>query len=976
MLLTRLNEHISSTDSCRLAVWGLGGCGKTALALETAYHTRRTQPKRVVFWVPAVSQTSFDQAFREIGEQLRIPNITDSRSNVKQLVKARLSDESLGPWLLIIDNADDPDILYSPLDGRTGVERLIDDLPYSRKGSIIITTRTSHIAVELAEHNVIELGRLNETEAKELVRTRLLPKHQHQVGNTTTVKEFLSMLEYFALAIVQAVAYINKGHSNLAKYIRLFKTSERDASQLLSREFSDQGRPSGTQNPVATTWYISFEQARRQNALAAEYLSFMACTANTDIPASMLPTTESELDQEDAIGLLKAYGFITQRQHQSEEVREGEEEGDQIEAFDIHPLVHLATRTWLKAQKKWDSCIVKTVERMRELVPFGDMKTRRTWTPFLPHATHVCDLAKPDHAESRADLIYRVARCHYALGQYRVAEQGFRELLAYEESTLGEKHPNTLDTLNWIGESLRESGYYRQAEQMHRRTLALREEILGKEDLDTLTSMNDLAITLEKQGKYVEAEQMHRQGMLLREAIYGKKHIVTLTSMHNLAVSLNSQSKSAEAEQMLRKTVELREKVIGKDHPDTLKSIGFLASTLKEQKKCQEAEEMYRKTLDLSKRVLGVEHPVTLVRMNNLAETLSDQGKYQEAEEMHRRTLHLTEKLLGVEHSDTLVSMSNLAGTLSDQAKYQEAEEMHRRAIGLTEKVLGVEHSDTLISMSHLARTLSAQGRYQEAEEMHRKILGLREKVFGIDHLDTLISMSHLAGTLSAQGRYQEAEEMHRRVLGLKEKALGMEHTDTLQSSWWVGFVLQEQGRYEEALPFYERTCEGFGRLLGADHEETQNCAEEYAYVRRMAAGGLSDSEDGSPSDEAYDSLGEQIGQANFDPGDLETRDYPQHDEAAQKEETEEEKQRQEEGGQHSESPNSQTLEGPDNIPEASPSMNEDEMQVCVKDDALIQKAIVERQGGADKRPPPPKAKPSGLKGLPLRGLKSNNQAL
>lgn len=95
-----------------MAIWGLGGCGKTALALEFAYRTRKQHPGRAVFWVPAISRESFEKAYRDIGTLLKIPGITDNMVDVKQLVRKTLSDEGSGEWLMIVDNADDVDILF------------------------------------------------------------------------------------------------------------------------------------------------------------------------------------------------------------------------------------------------------------------------------------------------------------------------------------------------------------------------------------------------------------------------------------------------------------------------------------------------------------------------------------------------------------------------------------------------------------------------------------------------------------------------------------------------------------------------------------------------------------------------------------------------------------------------------------------------------------------------------------------------
>lgn len=196
--------------------------------------------------MPAVDRESFEQAYRQIGILLRIPGIADDKADVNQLVKARLSDEGLGQWLMIVDNADDVSVLL-------GVDRLIDYIPHSRKGSIVFTTRTRVAAIKLAE-SVLALGKLEKAEAREILGKRLLQKHQYQLEDEEMTDEFLNVLAFLALAIVQAVAFINTNDIPLSDYVSLYRSSEEDATGLLSTEFEDRGRYQVTKNPIATTW--------------------------------------------------------------------------------------------------------------------------------------------------------------------------------------------------------------------------------------------------------------------------------------------------------------------------------------------------------------------------------------------------------------------------------------------------------------------------------------------------------------------------------------------------------------------------------------------------------------------------------------------------------------------------------------------------------------------------------------------------
>jgi hypothetical protein len=106
----------------------LGGCGKSALALEFAHRALARHAGRLVFWVPAISQESFELAYQEIRIRLRIPGITDDNADIKQLVKKALSSDTMGDWLMIVDNADNPRVFMGTIDGDPRSARLSDYL--------------------------------------------------------------------------------------------------------------------------------------------------------------------------------------------------------------------------------------------------------------------------------------------------------------------------------------------------------------------------------------------------------------------------------------------------------------------------------------------------------------------------------------------------------------------------------------------------------------------------------------------------------------------------------------------------------------------------------------------------------------------------------------------------------------------------------------------------------------------------------
>jgi tetratricopeptide (TPR) repeat protein len=844
-----------------MTIYGLGGCGKSALALEFAYCALATHVRRVVFWVPAISQESFELAFRDIGVRLRIPGVGDDNANVKQLVREALSSENLRDWLMIVDNADDPKVLLEVDSKNPKSVRLIDYIPHSNEGLVLFTTRSRKLATELTQTHVLPLDDMGEAEARQLLICRTANKAL--LNEEATVNKLLETLTGLPLAIVQAAAFINQNDISCSEYLSLFQHADTKA-ELFRERFEQPDRYQGIDSAIAQTWHISFEQIQRQDPLAAEYLSFIACIDRISIPQSLLPPGDSLVQRTKALGTLTGYAFLTERQCTVQG-------SNKDRLFDMHRLVHMALIWWLEGHDRRKTWTAIAAARVEELVPYGGHERREVWTAYLPHAIHVAGPKVAIDSAKRAPLLERIGRCQESIGQYSAAEMAHREAwsllkdtlgpehpntltsmgnlawvldrqgryeeaksmnrqtLARRENVLGPEHPDTLTSMSNLASVLDKQGKYEEAESINRQTLARREKVVGPEDLDTLTSMSNLASVLSRQGKYEEAESIHRQTLARYKMVVGPEHPDTLTSTINLALVLSKQGKYNEAEMMNRQTLARDKKVLGPEHPDTLTTMGNLASVLDKQGKYEEAESINRETLARREKVLGPEHPGTLTSMNNLALVLYSQGKYEEAESINRETLGRIEKLVGPEHPDTLMSMNNLALVLDRQGKYEEAASINRETLGRMEKALGPEHPGTLTSISNLALVLDRQGKYKEAEMMNRQTLARREKVVGPEHPDTLTSMGNLASVLGSQGKYEEAESINRETLARMEKVLGPEHPETLASVYCLAHLLAKQRRISESSLLYQRAVAGYSVVLGVSHPTTQACCRHHS---------------------------------------------------------------------------------------------------------------------------------------------------
>jgi len=643
--LDELETKLFAEGYCqKVAIRGLGGIGKTQIALELAYRSRERCRDCSVFWIPANNANSFEQACLEIAQLLQINGQQKEKSDAKKLVKHWLSQESAGQWLLILDNVDDVDIAFESTSNGTPGITLLDYIPTSSKGSIVFTTRDRKGAVKLARSNVIEIPEMDEDTAAEVLSKALIdPTILHDPQTTTNL---LTQLTCLPLAIVQAATYINKTGLSVLEYLSLFEdTKEEDIIEVLSEDFEDDGRYKESNNPVATTWLISFEQIQRHDPLAAQYLSFMSCIDSKHIPQSLLPLAQSKKQRLDAIGTLSAFSFIAKR-------------SDDL-SFDLHRLVHLATRNWLRHKSSLAEQVRKAVARLAEV--FADMQPSelRRLAAYIPHAQFVLTSEVLNgNTKEEITLLEAIGRWMSFCGRYYEAEKIFSKVFRWRKSNLGPEHTDTFNSGDRLAAASLETHNYEAAEKISQQLFNMKVTVLGQEHSDTLASMNNVARAFHGQGRWKEAEDLQREVLEKCKTVLGPEHQRTVISMNNLGMTFLDQGRLKEAEALQVEAVKLCE--LSPEHPERLNSMSNLACIFHKQRRWKKAEELLIQVMNTSKKVLGQEHPDTMLSMNNLAGTWRSKGCYPEAIKLMEECVELRRKVLGIDHPDTKHSFKRL----------------------------------------------------------------------------------------------------------------------------------------------------------------------------------------------------------------------------------------------------------------------------------------------------------------------------
>ncbi|KAJ5869517.1 hypothetical protein N7455_004458 [Penicillium solitum] len=804
-LLNRIHKQ-SSVPGSRIVLVGLGGVGKTRLAVEYCHQVRQKSPHTWVFWVHASNAARCEESLRNIAERTKIPGRRNRNANIFQLFGNWLQDGKIGEWILVLDNLDDDELLRKPLatstdDNANAQNHNLTQPPLkylleSSKGSIITTSRNKGVALEIAGYmkHLIDVQPMIIDEALVLIQKKL----DSGIERADLV-QLVEELEFMPLAIVQAASYIThrSPRCSVSQYLEKLRHSDCQAIKLLHHEGYHTHRDWEAKNSILLTWQISFDHIRRTRQSAADLLSLMSFFDRQGIPEDLLrvqgkgknhrsssslgeignSSSEEDTDSlseddledgfENDIATLRDYSFIAPCENSM--------------VFTMHRLVQLTLWTWLKTHGQYGERKERFISNLNAEFPTGKYENWERCRSLFPHLRSAV-LHRPesqDSLRSWAALLYRGA--WYAI----------------------------------------ECGSISVAEDMAAMSRKQRMKIGGAEDEDTLNSTAMLAQAYRIEGRWEEAEQLEVQVMETRKTKLGVDHPSTLTSMANLASTYRNQGRWEEAEQLDVQVMETSKTKLGVDHPDTLISMANLASTYWNQGRWEEAEQLGVQVMETRKTKLGVDHPSTLTSMANLASTYWNQGRWEEAEQLDVQVMETSKTKLGVDHPDTLISMANLASTYWNQGRWEEAEQLEVQVMETRKTKLGVDHPSTLTSMANLASTYRNQGRWEEAEQLGVQVMETRKTKLGVDHPDTLTSMANLASTYWNQGRWEEAEQLEVQVMETRKTKLGVDHPDTLTSMANLAFTWESTSQHAKAINLLRTCVIKQRRVLGPTHPDT-----------------------------------------------------------------------------------------------------------------------------------------------------------
>jgi tetratricopeptide (TPR) repeat protein len=500
------------------AVYGLGGVGKSELALQ--YAVGRRGEYGLVWWISAAGAGQVEAGLAALAGRLcPAVAVAGTTSNAAGWTTGWL--QAHDRWLLILDNVEDP----------ADIESLLGQLG---GGHVIVTSRRDADWGTLADPVLLDV--LDPAAAAQILISRTGP---HGTADVEVAGQIAAELGFLPLGVDQAAAYIVKQRISPAAYL----------ASLRGNPARMHAAGTGTQRTIARLWDLHITAIRGSSPAAARLLGVLARYAPDAIPRGMLGGDATREDTDEALGLLASYSMITlttetvsiHRLLQAVILASSDRNGD-----DVRSLRNLALG-WLEAAMP------------------GVADTNTAGWPLLralaPHVVALASHFPPgDQPETLGWVQNEIALFLDSQGDYARALPLRQSALVIYEAALGPDHPYTASSLSNLAATYWNLGRYTDALPLQERALAITEKALGPDHPETAIRLSNLASTYNSIGRAADALPLHQRALAITEKALGPDHPETAIQLDNLATTYRRLGRPVDALPLEERAGQIRQR--------------------------------------------------------------------------------------------------------------------------------------------------------------------------------------------------------------------------------------------------------------------------------------------------------------------------------------------------------------------------------------------------------------------------------
>ncbi|GIH27948.1 hypothetical protein Aph01nite_62580 [Acrocarpospora phusangensis] len=789
-LLETIRDELTGNSAGRpLALYGLGGVGKTQVALEYAHRFKSDYD--LICWVPAEQVDAIASTMGDLVQHMDAQSLDNSLEPAQRVREALRKGDTFKRWLLIFDNAREAE----------EIERYIP----SDSGHVIITSRDPSWN-QLARPLEVAVFQRRESVAH-------LMRRAGESNITTADAELLAdALGDLPIAIEQAGAWLRETGAKTADYV----------DQLKGRGLVvlDLNPPRNYPTSVAATWQVAYELLRERSPASArllELLSFFAAEpVNLDLVNSaamrrcLLPYDEA-LQEPVVMGrVIRELGRLALAKVNPSQ-----------NSIEVHRLVQAVVRETMDSQLQNDT--IHEVHRVLVAARPSGAQTdspgsRAAFNMIWPHLcpSQACGC---DEAETRQLLIDRV-RYLWQQGEYEVSLELARSVKKNWDETLGVDDRQTLHLQSQMANVLRSQGHYRDARDLDTVLLEKQRGLVGNSHPHTLATAAGLAADIRAMGDIAVALKMEMDTYNLWKENYGENNAKTLDAANNLAVGYRHMGDYKSAYEIDLDTLGRRRNVLENSHPNILSSITSLARDVRELGDFRRAVKLLRDGVAEYEGTLTLDDPFFLRASKSLAAALRVAGEYAEAYKEIQKTYQHLEGRVSKSSPDWLSCTLELACTMATNRRIKEAVRQCEQVMRLYTTTLGAEHPSTLTATNNLAIYLAAGGDVGGALRIADRALQAFRHNLPENHPFTLTCAVNVGALLVRQEQPAQARELLAQTLEAIKQTLSEDHPDHLICASNLAIATEQAGASKVAQNLRQDLLSPAAAVFGDSHPD------------------------------------------------------------------------------------------------------------------------------------------------------------